>query len=132
VKKTDWKNRERIILAANYHKESFSHFVTWRERNDLLRKFFNLILISVMALETWLNLSFVEKILRKSEGDDSIQVIDMSTKPATKKGDNYLSDMFRIMIKFSRNQGGNEIKEKKSIIVKLSPIIESIRQKFVS
>ena len=85
-----------------------------------------------MALETWLNLSFVEKILRKSEGDDSIQVIDMSTKPATKKGDNYLSDMFRIMIKFSRNQGGNEIKEKKSIIVKLSPIIESIRQKFVS
>ncbi|KYN14134.1 PREDICTED: uncharacterized protein LOC108766096 [Trachymyrmex cornetzi] len=86
-----------------------------------------------MALETltWLNISFVEKVLRKSEGDDSIQVIDMSTKPATKKGDNYLSDMIRITIEFSRNQGSHEIKEKKSIIVKLSPTTESVRQKFI-
>ncbi|EGI70193.1 hypothetical protein G5I_00951 [Acromyrmex echinatior] len=86
-----------------------------------------------MALETltWLNLSFVENILRKSEEDDSIQMIDMSIKPATKKGDNYFSDMIRIMIEFSRNQGGHKIKEKKSIIIKLSPIIESIRQKFI-
>ncbi|XP_018370662.1 PREDICTED: uncharacterized protein LOC108766094 isoform X2 [Trachymyrmex cornetzi] len=87
--------------------------------------------LMVLEKSTWLNLSFVEKILRKSEENDSIQVIDMSIKPATKKGDNYLSDMVRITIEFSRNQGGHEIKEKKSIIVKLVPIVENIRQKFV-
>ncbi|XP_018396934.1 PREDICTED: uncharacterized protein LOC108775148, partial [Cyphomyrmex costatus] len=84
-----------------------------------------------MALEKWLNLCFVEKILRKSEEDDSIQVINISSKPATDKGDNYLSDMFRITVEFSRNKGDRESKEKKSIIVKLSPILESVRQKFI-
>jgi len=90
--------------------------------------------ISEMALETptWLNLCFVEKILRKSEGDNSIQVIDIVSKPATAKGDNYTSDMIRIAVEFSRDQGGHKITEKKSIIVKLSPIIEGVRQELVS
>jgi len=84
-----------------------------------------------MALETptWLNLCFVEKILRKSENDNSIQVIDIFSKPATVKGDNYTSDMIRITVEYSR---GSKIKEKKSIIVKLSPLLEGVRQKIVS
>jgi len=83
-----------------------------------------------MALETstWLNKCFMEKILRKSENDHSIQVIDIFSKPATMKGDNYLSDMIRITVEFSRS---SMIKEKKSIIIKISPVLESIRQKLV-
>ncbi|XP_077275264.1 uncharacterized protein LOC143904443 isoform X2 [Temnothorax americanus] len=86
-----------------------------------------------MALETpaWLNLCFVEKILRKSEGDNSIQVIDIFSKPATAKGDNYTSDMIRVTAEFSRDQGGSKITEKKSIIVKISPIVEGIRQDLI-
>lgn len=88
--------------------------------------------ISEMALETpaWLNLCFVEKILRKSEADNSIQVIDISSKPATAKGDNYTSDMIRITAEFSRDQGSRT--EKKSIILKVFPIMEGARHELVS
>jgi len=87
-----------------------------------------------MALETptWLNLCFVEKVLRKSEGDNSIQVIDIFSKPATNKGDNYTSDMIRVTTEFSRDQGGRKITEKKSIIVKISPIVEGVRQDLIA
>ncbi|XP_011060316.1 PREDICTED: uncharacterized protein LOC105149531 [Acromyrmex echinatior] len=83
-----------------------------------------------MTLETstWLNLCFVEKILRKSANDDSIQVIDIVSKPATNKGDNYTSDMIRINAEYTRD---SKIKEKKSIIIKLSPV-HGIRQKIVT
>ncbi|XP_018311691.1 uncharacterized protein [Mycetomoellerius zeteki] len=86
-----------------------------------------------MAQETstWLNLCFVEKILRKSEDDNSIQMIDMFSKPATSKGDNYTSDMIRITVEYSRDQGSCRIKEKKSIILKILPEHGSVRQKFV-
>ncbi|XP_018405008.1 PREDICTED: uncharacterized protein LOC108781530 [Cyphomyrmex costatus] len=85
-----------------------------------------------MALETstWLNLYFVEKILRKSENDNSIEVIDIFSNPAAIKGDNYLSDMIRITAEFSRDSN-NKVKEKKSIIIKLSPTHESVQQKMV-
>jgi len=87
-----------------------------------------------MALETpiWLNLCFVEKILRKSEGDNSIQVIDILSKPATNKGDNYASDIIRINVEFSREQGDRKITEKKSIIAKLAPILDGVRKDLVS
>ncbi|KYM76313.1 hypothetical protein ALC53_13340 [Atta colombica] len=86
-----------------------------------------------MALETltWLNLSFVEKILRKSEDDESIQMIDICLEPATSKGDNYTSDMIRITAEYSRDQGSCSIKEKISIILKILPELGSVRQKFV-
>ncbi|KYN14139.1 hypothetical protein ALC57_13724 [Trachymyrmex cornetzi] len=86
-----------------------------------------------MALETpiWLNLSFVEKILRKSEDDNSIQIIDIFSKPATSKGDNYTSDMIRITVEYSFERGSCRIKEKKSIIFKILPELGSVRQKFV-
>ncbi|XP_011705753.1 PREDICTED: uncharacterized protein LOC105460952, partial [Wasmannia auropunctata] len=82
-----------------------------------------------MALNTssWLNQCFVEKILRKSESDNSIQVIDIFSNPGSNKGDNYLCDIIRITAEFSREQSGHKIVEKKSIIVKVSPTSESIR-----
>jgi len=82
-----------------------------------------------MTLETsWLDLGFVEKILRKSENDDSIKVMNIVSKLATNKGDNYTSDIIRIIAEYSRD---SKIKEKKSIIVKLSPV-DGVRQKIVS
>ncbi|XP_020283258.1 uncharacterized protein LOC109854513 [Pseudomyrmex gracilis] len=86
-----------------------------------------------MALETptWMNLCFVEKILRKSEGDNSIQVTDVFTKPATNKGDNYTSDMFRVNIEFTHGQDENKITDKKSIIIKVAPIAEGVRQDLI-
>ncbi|CAL1685246.1 unnamed protein product [Lasius platythorax] len=86
-----------------------------------------------MALETptWLNLSFMEKILRKSENDNSIGVIDIFSKPATNKGDNYGSDMFRVIVEYSRDQSGRKITEKKSVIVKIEPTLEGIRKNLV-
>ncbi|XP_011705575.1 PREDICTED: uncharacterized protein LOC105460782 [Wasmannia auropunctata] len=87
-----------------------------------------------MALNTssWLNQCFVEKILRKSESDDSIQVIDVFSNPGSKKGDNYLCDMIRITAEFSREQNGRKIMEKKSIIFKVSPTFGSVRYNIVS
>lgn len=90
--------------------------------------------ISEMALgkPTWLNLCFVEKILRKSKGDNSIQVIDIFSKPATAKGDNYASDMTRITIEYTRDHEDRKITEKKSLIVKVLPMSEDIRSNLVS
>ncbi|XP_070150093.1 uncharacterized protein [Polyergus mexicanus] len=86
-----------------------------------------------MALETptWLNLYFMEKALRKSENDNSIQVIDIFSKPATNKGDNYTSDMIRVNVEYSRDQRGRKITEKKSVIVKIAPTIEGVRKDII-
>ncbi|XP_011060289.1 PREDICTED: uncharacterized protein LOC105149522 [Acromyrmex echinatior] len=87
-----------------------------------------------MAQETsiWLNLCFVEKILRNSESDNSIQVTNICSEPATSKGDNYTSDIIRIIADFSCNQGGFKNTKKKSIIIKISPTLEDDRKKLVT
>ncbi|KAG5322211.1 MOS1T transposase, partial [Pseudoatta argentina] len=85
-------------------------------------------LLSEMALETstWLNQCFVENILRRLEDDNSIQVTNIFSKPATTKGDNYTSDMIRITTEYSRDQNSYRIKEKKSIIFKILPELGSV------
>ncbi|XP_070521435.1 uncharacterized protein [Cardiocondyla obscurior] len=86
-----------------------------------------------MALETpeWLNLGFVNKALQQSENDSSIQVSSIFSESATTKGDNYVSDVIRITVEFSRDQGDHRITEKKSIIAKVSPTDGGSRQKLV-
>lgn len=90
--------------------------------------------ISEMPVETpeWLDACWVQKILRKSEGDDSIQVIDICSKPATNKGDNYTSDMIRTTVEYTQDQGGRKITKKKSIIVKIAPVNDGMRKDLVS
>jgi len=90
--------------------------------------------ISEMALETptWLNLCFVEKILRKSEGDNSIRVTDIFSKAATNKGDNYTSDMIRVIAEYTRNQADSNNTEKKAIIIKVAPEDEGMKKELVS
>ncbi|XP_015190308.1 PREDICTED: uncharacterized protein LOC107073906 [Polistes dominula] len=87
-----------------------------------------------MAEETqsWLNLQFVENILKKSENDDSIRVIDIFSKPATSKGDNYTSDMYRLSVEISCKQGGQrEITKKKSLIVKVAPSGDTLKSDLI-
>ncbi|XP_011706632.1 PREDICTED: uncharacterized protein LOC105461827 [Wasmannia auropunctata] len=86
-----------------------------------------------MAAEThsWLNQCFVENMLRKSEDDNSIQVIDMFSNPVVSKGENYTSDLMRTTVEFSRDQGDRKIIEKKSIIIKPLPF-EGIRRQLTT
>lgn len=88
-----------------------------------------LIPISEMAQGTppWLGQGFVQKALRKGEGDESIQVINIFTKPATNKGDNYTSNMIRATVDISREKGGRKITEKRSIVIKIAPDEEKSR-----
>lgn len=87
-----------------------------------------------MPVETpeWLNVSYLQKALRKSEGDDSIRVTNLSTRPATNKGDNYTSDMIRAAIEYSQNQSGRNVTKKISVIVKIAPTTEGMRKELVS
>lgn len=80
----------------------------------------------------WLNSTFVEGVLRNSEKDDTIQVVEITTKPATNKGDNYTSDMHRTTVEFTRREGGKLLTEKCSIIVKVAPTVEGVHKELVS
>ncbi|XP_014606111.1 PREDICTED: uncharacterized protein LOC106787889 [Polistes canadensis] len=87
-----------------------------------------------MAEETppWLNPEFVENILRKARNDDSIRVIDICSKPATAKGDNYTSDMYRISAEISCKQAGErEVTEKTSLIVKVAPTGDTLKSDLI-
>ncbi|XP_033209640.1 uncharacterized protein LOC117168249 [Belonocnema kinseyi] len=75
----------------------------------------------------WLGQGFVQKALRNGEGDESIEVINIFTKPATNKGDNYTSTMIRATVEISREKGGRKITEKRSIVVKVAPDEEKSR-----
>ncbi|XP_043498951.1 uncharacterized protein LOC122522182 [Polistes fuscatus] len=80
----------------------------------------------------WLNLEFLENILRKAKNDDSIRVIDIFSKPATAKGDNYTSDMYRILLEISCKQaGGQEVTKKTSLIVKVAPTGDTLKKDLI-
>lgn len=89
--------------------------------------------ISEMAKDTpsWLNLELLETIMRKTENDNSIRVFNMFTKPATAKGDNYTSDMYRVSIEISCKRGNQEVTKKKSLVVKIAPTGENIKRELV-
>ena len=78
-----------------------------------------------MAVETesmspsWLNDAFLETAFR-SCGDSDMIVTCKSVKLATASGDNYLSQMFRVIVQITRKGR----KEEKSIIVKTVPLLE--------
>ena len=71
---------------------------------------------------------FAEEVLRQSEGDPGVRVSEVSIKPATNKGDNYTSDMFRVGLELCWSTG---VKERKSVIVKVEPITEGVHRDMV-
>ncbi|KAF7414808.1 hypothetical protein HZH68_003297 [Vespula germanica] len=86
-----------------------------------------------MAGETpsWMNLEFVEKIMRKSKNDDSIHVLNIFIKPATAKGDNYTSDMYRVSLEISSKRGNEKVTKKESLIIKVAPTGENIKKELI-
>ncbi|XP_046431339.1 uncharacterized protein LOC124185053 [Neodiprion fabricii] len=74
-----------------------------------------------MEILNWLNPTFIQKVLRKSEQDDSIEVSDINVKPGTSKGDNYLGDLLRVNVDFLRSKKHEKIAETTSLIVKVAP-----------
>ncbi|KOX69278.1 hypothetical protein WN51_04314 [Melipona quadrifasciata] len=81
---------------------------------------------------TWLNADFTERVIQLAEVDSTIKVIDISAKPATNKGDNYTSDMVRVVAEFTRKRGKAKVTEKKSLLFKFEPILEGPRQDLVN
>lgn len=51
----------------------------------------------------WLDEMFLQKCLQYAINDRQIDVIDFSVVPATKKGDNYASNLYRISIIFTES-----------------------------
>lgn len=69
--------------------------------------------------------------MRKSKNDDSIRVLNIFIKPATAKGDNYTSDMYRVSVEISSKRGNQEVTKKKSLIIKVAPTGENIKRELV-
>lgn len=61
----------------------------------------------------------MEKVLRNGENDPSIVVMSMDVKPATSKGDNYTSDMYRATLQYVRNN--EKATKDTTVIVKVAP-----------
>lgn len=81
---------------------------------------------------TWLNADFTERVLRFAELDSTIHVTDIVSKPATAIGDNYASDLVRVVAEFTRKEGKTKVKEKKSLLFKFEPIAEGPRKQMVN
>ena len=71
----------------------------------------------------WLNKEFIEKAL-KSTDDSSVEVDTYDVTNATKPGDNYLSDMYRVTASVTRGFGP----EVTSFIVKCSIESEGVNE----
>ncbi|XP_043257352.1 uncharacterized protein LOC122400137 [Colletes gigas] len=86
-----------------------------------------------MALEapSWLNVDFTERILRLTGDDNNVQVNDIFIKPATNKGDNYVSDMMRVVVDFTHFEGDKKLDGKKSLLFKFEPLEEGPRKEFI-
>ncbi|XP_071867676.1 uncharacterized protein isoform X1 [Bombus fervidus] len=80
---------------------------------------------------TWLNTDFTERVLRFAELDSTIHVTDIISKPATAVGDNYASDLVRVVAEFTRKEGKTKVKEKKSLLFKFEPIAEGPRKEMI-
>lgn len=49
----------------------------------------------------WLNERFLEKNLQKYYDNDTISVASINVKPAVPKGDNYCSNIYRVIIDYN-------------------------------
>ncbi|XP_012267685.2 uncharacterized protein LOC105692808 isoform X2 [Athalia rosae] len=70
--------------------------------------------------QDWLDALYMQNVLRNYENDDSIEVSEIIVKPATAKGDNYGSEIYRVAVQFSRIKNGTKIDEEKSFIAKVA------------
>lgn len=56
----------------------------------------------------WLDCLFLQKCLQHISDDKAtINVVDFSVAPATQKGENYASDIFRVVVRFTQDKSNN-------------------------
>lgn len=65
----------------------------------------------------FLTKTFLSGVLQTYENDSKLRVIDFTLTNAVDKGENYASNIYRIVAQYIRNNGENE---SKSIVVKVS------------
>lgn len=70
-----------------------------------------------MSLPNWLNGDFLEKQLQNYHTNQSLKLVNFDVKPATVKGDNYCSSMYRVTVHYTDAQ---------SAVVKVCPTIKAI------
>ena len=57
--------------------------------------------VTLTVSQSWLNNSFLEKVLKSSEGDENLQVTSYQITRATAAGDNYASELYRISVQYT-------------------------------
>lgn len=80
------------------------------------------------VLPTWFDARYLQNILRRAEKDESIEISNLIIKPATNKGDNYSSELYRVTVEFLGANSDNNIREKKTVLVKVVPDNDIIRE----
>lgn len=85
-----------------------------------------------VVIPPWLNEKFLEKALKSPENDETISITDTIIRPATGKGDNYLSDMYRVIVEYVRNRGNTKTTEKRSVVIKISITAQDGPKKYVN
>lgn len=83
-------------------------------------------------LPAWLDNRLIEKILKNFKNDDSICVVDLNSKLATSKGDNWTSEVIRLLVSYKRNEKSEKIVKQKSLIVKIANVTAGINKEIVS
>lgn len=63
-------------------------------------------LIDAIPIPNWLNKCMIEKALRRYRNDDLLEVDSIEIKPATSKGENFASLMFRCRATYTTVQNG--------------------------
>ena len=81
---------------------------------------------------SWLTAELLQKILRKSESDQTIEVKNITTESATAKGDNYASTMLRVKVKYSFDKFGCRETKTLALIFKISPMVEGAQKDLVT
>lgn len=79
--------------------------------------------MSDIKLPEHLTAELLENALKKALSVDSVKVLDFKATFATQNGDNYTSDIFRVLVDYQTKNG--EVKQK-SLIVKYMLVSEGI------
>ncbi|XP_044001310.1 uncharacterized protein LOC122847580 [Aphidius gifuensis] len=83
------------------------------------------------VLPTWLDNKLIEKILRNFENDDSICVVDINSKLASGKGDNFTSEVLRLVVSYTVNEKSKKLVKKKSLIVKVANLTAGMNKEII-
>lgn len=77
----------------------------------------------------WMNIEFLEKILKQSQKDDKIQVKTFQVKPASTVHQHLASVMYRVLVTYSGKLNNNsEI----SLIIKSKPFLDGFKKDLFS